>query len=103
LGYYYKPLHSLKIRQYSNYIEFADTANIVDLPNYAYFSTSLSQFIWRDLYSYGFIDTEGNGVNYPFLNGGHYPYSNIVFRIIPEGTNYNEEVLRGQPIIDECE
>jgi hypothetical protein len=103
LGYYYKPLHSLKIRQYSNYIEFADTANIVDLPNYAYFSTSLSQFIWRDLYSYGFIDTEGNGVNYPFLNGGHYPYSNIIFRIIPEGTNYNEEVLRGQPIIDECE
>ena len=102
-GYYYQPHHSLKIRQYSDYIETADSANIVDLPNYAYFSTTLSQFIWRDLYSYGFIDSNGLGVDYPFLNAGHYPFKNTIFRIIPEGTNYIEQTIIEQPLTDECE
>jgi hypothetical protein len=59
--------------------------------------------LWRDLYPYGFIDTSGLGVNYPFLNGKHYPYTDIIFRIIPEGTNYIEQVLVTDPLIDDCE
>jgi hypothetical protein len=55
------------------------------------------------LYSYGFIDSNNIGVNYPFLNGAHYPYTNIIFRIIPEGTNYNEQTITAEPIIDDCE
>lgn len=103
LGYYYQPHFSLKIRDYSGYIEEGDKRNIVGIPDYAYFSESRNVFIWRDLYPYGFIDQDGRGVNYPFLNGTHYPYDNFIFRIIPEGTNYFIQDTVSDPIIDDCE
>jgi hypothetical protein len=102
-GYYYQPHHSLTIKEYSDYIEEGDIQNVVGIPDYSYFSTTKNQFIWRDLYPYGFIDGAGIGVDYPFLNGVHYPYKNIIFRIIPEGTNYNEQTIIAQPLIDNCE
>ena len=102
-GYYYQPHNSLTIRQFSDYIEEGDKKNVVDIPNYAYYSSSKDIFLWKDLYSYGFVDSNNIGVNYPFLNGAHYPYTNIIFRIIPEGTNYNEQIITAEPIIDDCE
>jgi hypothetical protein len=58
-----------------------------------------------------FKDNLKNGVDYPFLNGKHYPYENFIFRIIPEGTNYIESNLNNyatlygaaQPTKDDCE
>ena len=102
-GYYYKPHYSLPIRVFSDYLEEGN-ANIIDsVPNWAYFSTNLNSFRWRDLYPFGFVDTSGLGYDFPFLNGVHYPYENYVFRIIPEGTNYVEQTIIQQPIIDNCE
>jgi hypothetical protein len=47
------------------------------------------------------------GVDYPFLNTAHYPFSDITFRLIPEGINYNESLYGTdfaiKPLIDECE
>lgn len=103
LGYYYQPHFPLKIRDYSDYIEEGNKDEIVGIPDYAYFSPSKNKFIWRDLYTYGYIDPNGNGVNYPFLNGTHYPYDNYIFRIIPEGTNYIEQDTVAEPLIDDCE
>lgn len=102
-GYYYKPLHSLKIRVFSDYIEDGDRRQVDSIPDYAYFSTTTNLFRWRDLYPYGYIDGSGLGVSYPFLNGVHYPFNNFIFRIIPEGTNYIEQTITTQPIIDRCE
>jgi hypothetical protein len=102
LGYYYKPHNLIKIRDYSDYIEEGDADNIVGIPDYAYFSTDKNLFVWRDLYPYGYVDNNGIGVDYPFFNGTHYPFSNFVFRIIPEGTNYSERVIN-VPTIDFCE
>lgn len=102
-GYYYKPLHSMTIRVFSDYIEQGDKRFVDNIPNYAYFTTTNDQFIWRDLYPYGFVDSTGLGVDYPFLNGVHYPHENFIFRIIPEGTNYIEQTITSQPIIDPCE
>lgn len=102
-GYYYQPHNSLKIRDYSGYIEEGDKKDVEGVPDYAYFSVDGNTFIWRDLYPYGYIDPEGNGVNYPFLNGTHYPYENFIFRIIPEGTNYIEQDTTQEPLIDGCE
>jgi hypothetical protein len=102
-GYYYQPHHVLKTRVYSDYIEDGDIKNVVGIPDYAHFSTTKNLFIWRDLYPYGFIDSAGLGVTYPFLNGVHYPYKNIIFRIIPEGTNYKEQTIIAEPITDNCE
>ena len=102
-GYYYQPHHSLKIRDYSDYIEEGDKKNVAGIPDYSYFSVDSNSFIWRDLYPYGYIDPQGNGVNYPFFNGTHYPYDNFIFRIIPEGTNYIEQNITQEPLIDGCE
>lgn len=111
MGYYYKPHNKIKLRAYSDYIETGNVNNIADVPDYAYFSTTYNSFIWRDIYTYGFKDVNKNGVDYPFLNGTHYPYENFIFRIIPEGTNYIETNLNNyatlygaaQPIKDNCE
>ena len=111
LGYYYKPNRRMKIRGFSDYIETGSINNMVGVPDYSYFSTTYNSFIWRDLYTYGFNDGLGNGVDYPFLNGKHYPYENFIFRIIPEGTNYIESSLNNyatlygaaQPTKDDCE
>jgi hypothetical protein len=103
LGYYYKPHYPITLRVYSDYIEEAETINIGNIPSYSYYSTSREVFIWRDLYTYGFVDSSGLGVDYPFLNGKHYPYESYFFRIIPEGTNYNLQTVINEPIIDNCE
>jgi len=111
MGYYYKPHNKMKIRTFSDYIESGDINTINNVPDYAYFSTTYGSFIWRDIYTYGFKDSNKNGVDYPFLNGKHYPYENFIFRIIPEGTNYIESSLNkyatlygaAQPINDDCE
>ena len=102
LGYYYKPHNLIKIRDYSDYIEEGDPQSVIGIPNYSYFSTEKNSFIWRDLYPYGYIDSNGIGVDYPFFNGTHYPFTNFIFRIIPEGTNYSESVIN-VPTIDFCE
>ena len=102
-GYYYQPHHVLTTRVFSDYIENGDIRNVVGIPDYAHFSTTQNLFIWRDLYPYGFIDSTGIGVNYPFLNGTHYPFRNIIFRIIPEGTNYKEQTIIADPTTDNCE
>ena len=103
LGYYYQPHHVLTTRVYSDYIEDGDIRSVVGIPDYSHFSTTKNLFIWRDLYPYGFVDSGGIGVTYPFLNGVHYPFKNIIFRIIPEGTNYNEQTIIAEPTIDPCE
>jgi len=110
-GYFYQPHRKLTLRVFSDYIETGDIRNTVDIPDYSYFSTTYNSFIWRDIYEYGFKDAEGDGVDYPFLNGTHYPYGNFIFRIIPEGTNYRESDMNyyatlygaAEPKNDGCE
>jgi hypothetical protein len=103
IGYYYKPHCEITIREYSDYIEEAPATGVLGIPDYAFYSNLSNSFRWRDLYTYGYIDTSDIGVDYPFLNGKHYPFKNTVFRVFPEGIglqNINEIV---EPTIDECE
>lgn len=97
----------MTIRVFSDYVETANVEGIEGIPSYSYFSTSDQQFRWRDLYTYGFIDNLGRGVDYPFLNFAQYPFKNVQFRLIPEGINYNENLdgfdFSLKPLIDECE
>lgn len=106
-GYYYKPHYPVKIRAYSDYIEEGDGINMVGIPDYAFYSNNDKKFIWRDLYPYGYIDTDNVGVDFPFLNNAHYPYREIIFRLISEGSNYsygliNDSVV-ADPTKDNCE
>ena len=97
----------MTIRVFSNYIETGDLQFIDGIPSWAFYSQQEKQFRWRDLYTYGFIDFEGNGVDYPYMNSSHYPFKDGVFRLIPEGINYNESLLGVdfpiKPLIDGCE
>lgn len=102
-GYYYKPHFKLPLRSYSTYLEEGSIGEINDSPFYSYYSQSRQSLIWRDIYSYGFIDDERVGNDYPFINGVHYPSNHIIFRILPEG-NVNDKTLDiSDPIIDDCE
>lgn len=106
-GYYYSPHNSMTIRVFSDYIETGDVATVDLIPSYSFYSNFDQQFRWRDLYTYGFIDNLERGVNYPFFNSAQYPYQDIVFRLIPEGSNYTQSLLGInypiKPIVDECE
>lgn len=112
-GYFYQPHNPIIIRVYSEYIEEGNGQSTVGIPPYAYYSNLSNGFRWRDLYPYGFIDSDGLGVDYPFLNNGHYPFTNTIFRITPETYNIPSNYIGGltipnitdiqDPIIDECE
>lgn len=103
-GYGYIPHHSIKIRDYSDYIELGDRARVENIPDYSFYSEYDGKWRWRDLYLYGYIDSDGNGVNYPFLNGKHYPFKQIIFTQTPiqrDNTVYNSIIF--EPLRDDCE
>jgi hypothetical protein len=106
-GFYYKPHNSMVLKVFSDYIETAELGQIDNVPSWAFYSTTDQQFRWRDIYTYGFIDNLGRGVDYPYLNSAHYPYTQSIFRLIPEGINYNDNLdgfdFAIKPLIDECE
>ena len=103
-GYYYSPHYPVTIRAFSDYIEEGTSKSTFEVPDYAFYSKFRGAFRWRDIYTYGFIDNLGNGVDLPFLNGVHHPYKNIIFRLIPEGSN-TLDIPFGtiEPITDDCE
>jgi hypothetical protein len=106
-GYYYNPHNTMTIRVFSDYIETGDVNQVDNIPNYSFFSSFDQEFRWRDLYDYGFIDDLGRGVNYPYFNTSHYPFENVIFRLVPEGNNVNDFLLGVnvpiKPLIDDCE
>ena len=113
-GYFYQPHRSVQIRAFSDYIEEGSASNVVGIPDYAYYSTTNALFRWRDLYPYGYIDTDGIGVDYPYLNDAQYPFLNTIFRITPENYNIPSDYAQigavpintttvAEPTADECE
>jgi hypothetical protein len=105
LGYYYQPHKTVVIRRFSDYIEEGDAQLIVGVPDYSFYSNLSNSFRWRDLYPFGFIDASGIGVDFPFINGKHYPFVENIFRLIPEGSQIGNQFINeiAEPTIDECE
>lgn len=103
-GYTYHPHYRVPLRVYSDYVETGDKDKVDLIPDYSFFSKNDNQWRWRDLYPYGFVDTDGNGYNHPFLNDCHYPYVNILFMLSPmqkDFNNYNNIIY--SPLVDDCE
>jgi hypothetical protein len=86
-GYCYKPHHEIVIRVFSDDLETAKKGEVDNIPSYSWFSEVEQTFFWRDIYTYGFIDGDGRGVNYPFINGAHYPFTSILFNQYPLNRN----------------
>jgi hypothetical protein len=102
-GYYYKPHYKIELRTYSDYIEEGDVDEIADAPDYAFYSDLKGVLVWRDIYTYGFKDNNGRGVDHPFLNGAHYPTSKVIFRLKPEGNTSDNITTIAEPKTDDCE
>lgn len=69
-GYFYKPHHQIKLREFSAYIEQGDVST-AGIPDYAE-DLGDGRFLWRDLLDIGFNDGQEDTLDYPFLNGCHY-------------------------------
>ena len=104
-GYYYKPFTKLDIRVYSEAIEFAGPNDVmVDIPN-NYVKYADGSIAWRDLLTIGYFENGVNGVEYPFLNGSHYFYSNqnlYVRRQRPTPTILGDRFIEPNTIPQEC-
>jgi hypothetical protein len=79
VGLIYQPHYRVKLRQLSPYIENATTNDILNLPENCIYDTTTNQWRWRDLYDHGYIDSDGNGTNFPFVNNTHYVNTLINF------------------------
>lgn len=102
-GYFYQPHHPIKLRDfYSTMSESGGQVSTTKKP-WAYFSENLNMWLWRDLIPYG--DADGDlGVNYPFLNDAHYPFTNITFMLSTPYKNINQvSPTVDQPTNDDCE
>jgi len=100
-GMYYQPHYVVKLRQESPYIETSDTNVIDGIPENNKFFPNENIWKWRDLYDHGYIDDNGFGTNYPFLNNTHNVKLDINFYLRNEYNYKNkEDGLRPFKIID---
>jgi hypothetical protein len=90
LGLYYQPHYRIKLRELSPYVETFNTNNILDLPDNAKYDPSDGLWKWRDIYDHGYIDPDGYGTDYPFVNGLHYVKSDINFYLRNEKSFKNK-------------
>lgn len=73
-GYYYRAHDKIKLLDFSSQVEQENlTLPDVNVPDYAVTINGVMQ--WRDLLTPGFTDAAGNGVDYPFLNGCTYIFT----------------------------
>jgi hypothetical protein len=76
-GLYYQPNYELKLKYLSNYVETYNGDDIENLPSNSRYMNN--KWFWRDEYEMGFIDDNGNGLDYPFMNNSHYLMKSINF------------------------
>jgi hypothetical protein len=72
IGLYYQAHHTVKLRELSPYLETAKTNQIYNLPENTVYDSDENVWRWRDLYTHGYIDPDGFGTNYPYVNNIHY-------------------------------
>jgi hypothetical protein len=78
-GLIYQPHYKVKLRELSPYTETARTNDIFNLPENAKYDRQEKVWRWRDLYTHGYVDVDGYGTDFPFVNGNHYVKTDINF------------------------
>jgi len=90
IGLYYQPHYRVKLRELSPYIETSKTNDVYNIPDNTKYFEDEGLWKWRDLYDHGFIDPDGNGTDFPFVNNTHYVKTNIDFLLRNE-KNYTNK------------
>jgi hypothetical protein len=91
VGLYYQPHYRYKMRELSPYTETFNTNKIDNLPENARYFPNEKLWRWRDLYDDGYIDTDGYGTDYPYLNDIHYIHKDINFYLRNEQVYTNKK------------
>jgi len=98
VGHYYQPHHRIKLRELSPYIETSKLKReeLINLPENTIFDNDNKVWKWRDVYDHGFVDQEGNGTKFPYINDMHYVSTDINFYLRNEqGYNNKTDGLTG--------
>jgi hypothetical protein len=90
-GLIYQPHYRVKLRELSPYVETATTNDIFNLPENTNYDADENVWRWRDLYDQGYVDQDGYGTNFPFVNGTHYVRTNINFYLRNERYYTNKQ------------
>ena len=106
-GYYLEPFKKMEIMNFSGIIENSNIDEETEgIPDYAevYPNGVIS---WRDFLPIGFLEPDtGVGVDYPFINGKHYFYSNnnlyIRRQSPPPETKINQDNVKISKIQEVC-
>ncbi len=91
LTFKFNPFIKINLREYNDTVYYGNTKgntkNILKIPDYAKFvgDPNKGNVIWKELLPHGFIDPISNlGVNFPFINGRHYVYTNNIVSMQPD-------------------
>lgn len=104
-GLYYQPHYRIPLKQLSPYVETYQTNDVYNLPENAKYFSEEGLWKWRDLYDPGYVDVDGVGLNYPFINNIHYVKNDINFYLRNEEfyrnktdgiTSFNNRILKGK-------
>ena len=90
-GLIYQPHYRVKLRELSPYVETATTNDIFNLPENTNYDADENVWRWRDIYDHGYVDQDGYGTNFPFVNGTHYVRTNINFYLRNERYYTNKQ------------
>ena len=90
-GLIYQPHYRVKLRELSPYVETATTNDIFNLPENTNYDVDENVWRWRDIYDHGYVDQDGYGTNFPFVNGTHYVRTNINFYLRNERYYTNKQ------------
>lgn len=103
-GYFYKPFHQIKLRVFSESVSTDINVSGLNRPTWAYYSVNRGVWLWREILLPGVLELGDNGVNYPFLNGAHYPFKQTLFLLSTPFKNINQSVINTDaPMMDDCE
>lgn len=91
IGLYYQAHHRVKLRELSPYLETAKTNQIYNLPENTVYDSDENVWRWRDLYTHGYIDPDGFGTNFPYVNNIHYIKNEINFYLRNERYYTNKQ------------
>lgn len=88
----YNPFIPIRIDYLENEINIQNISGktYFEIPEYAIKLDDKGNYIWRNLIDKGYIDNLYKiGTNFPFINGKHYIYNNIILDVIPNLDDLN--------------
>ena len=109
LKWKYRPFIPITLRYYQDDVVRGNTGStsyevVSTIPPFATEIDNDGNFVWRNLLDNGFIDPiSEEGVSFPFINQKHYVFSNIVFKMQPDLTDFNTEDVFTQILFEQNE